>query len=85
MSKYVTLAPAYGRDYTARAAVLADLAANKDFIIMDFFNPYCNKPVTVAQLLEAGYTHFKARYSKLTRVTIFDRKAVEEARQKVNS
>lgn len=30
---YTTLVPAYGRDYKAKAALLADWAANRDFAL----------------------------------------------------
>jgi hypothetical protein len=42
---YVTLTPAYGRDYKSQKAVKADWAAGKDFIIETFGHPHEGKPI----------------------------------------
>lgn len=43
-SSYLTVTPAYGRDYTSKKAALADWSAGKDFIIQDMFlSGYVNK------------------------------------------
>ena len=36
MAQYITLTPAYGRDYTSKKAVLADWNAGKDFVISTY-------------------------------------------------
>jgi hypothetical protein len=45
MPRYVTVIPAYGRDYTEEADALADWNAEKDFLIQDFELPsqYINR------------------------------------------
>ena len=35
MPKYIGAVPAYGRDYTSKAAVMSDWDAGKDFIMSD--------------------------------------------------
>lgn len=42
---YLTLVPAYGRDYKSKKEVLADWSADKDFLIADFSHPYDGKPM----------------------------------------
>lgn len=47
---YITVCPAYGRDYKSKKAVVADFEAEKDFIIQDVFSPYAGKPINRQQL-----------------------------------
>ena len=65
--KTITVVPAYGRDYTSKAKVLADWNANKDFIIQDLFNPYDGKPANKSDL--RGYT-VNIRYSNLMKILV---------------
>jgi len=55
----VTVSPAYGRDYKSKAAVVVDFNNELDFIIEDFGDSYCGKPVNRAQLVELGYRREK--------------------------
>lgn len=66
----MTLTPAYGRDYRSKAAVLADLKADKDFL---FFGKSVNRP----QLLETGKPFFNVRYNGLRKVTVIARSDLE--------
>ena len=66
----MTLTPAYGRDYKSKAAVLADLKADKDFL---FFG----KPINRPQLLETGKPFFNARYNSLRKVSVISRSDLE--------
>ena len=67
MSSFLTLTPAYGRDYKSKAAVLADWEANKDFRIATFGahdGQYINKR-------DAGTlpnTTFQIRYKALAHI-----------------
>jgi hypothetical protein len=63
-----TLVPAYGRDYKSKKAVLADLDAERDFIIADMFDPYDGKPCTPRRDF-AGKT-VKFRYNGLRSVMV---------------
>ena len=45
-----TVIPAYGRDYKSAKAVRADFAANKDFIIADYFNPSDGRYINAEQM-----------------------------------
>ena len=65
----MTLTPAYGRDYKSKAAVVADLKADKDFIIADITSRWCGKPANRSQLIEAGTRVVTVRYGKLRKVT----------------
>jgi len=42
---YLTVTPAYGRDYKSAKAAKEDWNSGKDFIISDLFNPYDGKPI----------------------------------------
>lgn len=67
MSNYVTLTPAYGRDYKSRPAVITDWEAGKDFTIQHFkLSGYVNN-AQILQLKEDGITHLTFRYSGNTR------------------
>ena len=69
MSCYVTVVPAYGRDYKSKKAVLTDYHAGKDFQINDMFNPddgrYINK-----EDADNGSLTMHVRYSRLTKVCV---------------
>lgn len=66
---YLTIVPAYGRDYTSQKAVREDWNANKDFIIQDISSPdngrYINK--SDAEQFSPGIT-VNIRYKKMTQV-----------------
>ena len=75
------LTPAYGRDYTSKAAVRADWEAGKYFIVAGY-NAWAGKPVNRAQLVEASAWAGKAmpeqpqrvsiRYARLRRAVVID-------------
>jgi hypothetical protein len=62
---YLTLIPAYGRDYSSKAAVLKAWAANQDFIIQSFHHPYDGKPINRQQVNPGDYQGVCIRYGKL--------------------
>jgi hypothetical protein len=47
MGTYLTLIPAYGRDYKSKAAVMKDWKEDKNFVVANLFDPWdgklCNK------------------------------------------
>lgn len=49
---YLTLVPAYGRDYKSQAAVKADWNCDKDFLVQDISSPYDGKYVNKKDLLD---------------------------------
>lgn len=59
---YVTLTPAYGRDYKSAKAALVDYNADKDFIIETFGFP--RKPINKSQC-EAENMQVTLRYNNL--------------------
>lgn len=67
MGKYVTVTPAYGRDYNSAKAAKADFNAGKDFILRDMMSPWDGKPVGKSDLV--GKT-VNIRYAKERKVTV---------------
>ena len=62
---YLTLTPAYGRDYKSQKAVKADWGANKDFVIATLGHPtYINK-----QDADRDGAKVMIRYNNLTKIT----------------
>lgn len=63
--KYLSVIPAYGRDYKSAKAVKADWEAGKDFLIQDIqesgYISKADKPDNVT---------LNIRYSKLTKVVV---------------
>ncbi len=66
---YITLSPAYGRDYRSKDAVLKDWNADKDFIIESVSHPYCGK---YANRQDLKGLSVRLRYFKLERVLVID-------------
>lgn len=62
---YITLIPAYGRDYKSKKAIIADLDNNLDFILASS-GQYINK----SQLIEANMLNINVRYSRLTKIAV---------------
>ena len=60
---YLTLVPAYGRDYSNIKSVLADFDNDKDFIVSTFGYP--EKPVNKSNLIEMGYACVSIRFDRL--------------------
>lgn len=60
---YITLTPAYGRDYKNKKEVLADWHNNKDFLITDMSDPYDGSYMNKEQA-KKGNT-YNIRYNKL--------------------
>ncbi|HEY1700743.1 MAG TPA: hypothetical protein VGG75_13605 [Trebonia sp.] len=65
---YLTVVPAYGRDYKSKAAVLADWNAGKDFQINDMSSPDDGRYINKLDK-PAGVT-LSVRYKNLTMVTL---------------
>jgi hypothetical protein len=65
----VTLTPAYGRDYKSKAAIMADLDANKDFIFVRYGDRHDGAYINKEQLLAEGIKEVRVRYKRLTQQT----------------
>jgi hypothetical protein len=63
-----TLTPAYGRDYTTRKEVEADLLAGKDFIACD---PWTSAVTNIPDLAAMGEREVRVRYSRLMKQFVF--------------
>lgn len=66
---FLTLVPAYGRDYKSGKSVQEDFNGNKDFLIADFLHPYYGKPINREQI-DPGTT-VVVRYKNRTRIKSF--------------
>lgn len=66
--KFVTLVPAYGRDYKSKKEVLADWENGKDFIINDMSHPYDRKYINKTDAASEKGTTYNIRYKKLTEI-----------------
>jgi len=60
---FITLLPAYGRDYKSKKAFIDDIKSNKDFIVAKS-RQYINKQ----QFKELNINEFNIRYKNLTQV-----------------
>ena len=66
--QYMTLVPAYGRDYKSKKALLEDFNNDRDFVIADMSRSgtYTNK----SDLVKSGYAGtVTVRYGNLRKVT----------------
>jgi hypothetical protein len=61
---YLTVIPAYGRDYRSAKLAKADWHDGKDFIIADLFNPYDGKPINKK---DASNYNVVIRFNRLTK------------------
>ena len=61
---YITLLPAYGRDYKSKKSIINDLNGLKDFVI-SHTGQYINKP----QFKELNISSFNVRYDQLRKIT----------------
>jgi hypothetical protein len=70
---YLVVSPAMGRDYTSKAAVLADWEAGKDFRIesIEHCGRMCSNRDT-DKLKEAGVVGIEFRYKQLRSVFILN-------------
>lgn len=66
--KYLTLTPAYGRDYKSKKEAIADFDANKDFVLQTFDGSgYINKSQILAEFPGATVN---IRYKRLTQIAV---------------
>ena len=63
---HFTLTPAYGRDYRSKAAVIADLNGNRDFITQPW-----GQYINLEQLVQSHASTVNVRYQRLTKVAVF--------------
>jgi len=63
-----TLTPAYGRDYKSQAALLADIEANKDFVLNDVSSRYHGRYCSPSDFPGESVQY---RYAKLRKVMVY--------------
>lgn len=66
---FLTLQPAYGRDYKSKKEVQADWDAGQDFQINCFMHPDDGRYINKADAEKTGGA-FNVRYKKLTQVHV---------------
>jgi hypothetical protein len=62
MANYITVTPAYGRDYKNKAQAVADWEAGKDFILQDISSPWDGKPINKEDAVRAGFREVNIRF-----------------------
>lgn len=67
---YLTLTPAYGRDYKSKAQIEADWNAGKDFIVTDISSRWDGKPINKEDALRDGIHVVNVRYQKNRKVHV---------------
>ena len=65
---FLTLVPAYGRDYKSKKDVITAWESGKDFLICDISNPDDGRYVNIDQSDMLGKITLNIRYKKLTQV-----------------
>jgi hypothetical protein len=65
---YITLVPAYGRDYKSAKAVKVDWDAGKDFMICDVSHPDDGRYINKEDAAKLHNTVLHIRYGKLTKI-----------------
>jgi len=63
---YVTVSPAYGRDYTSQKAAKADWAAGKDFVIQSIETGAAGRMVSKSEAPASW--KIMIRYARMTKV-----------------
>lgn len=72
---YVTLVPAYGRDYKTKKAVLQDFNDGKDFIMQSYDSQgYINKEQIDKVHKESPIRAVNIRYKQLTQIAVINYK-----------
>jgi len=64
---FITVTPAYGRDYSSAKDAKAAWNKNIDFIINSHFHPYDGKPINKAQA-DADGLKIQLRFNQLKRI-----------------
>lgn len=66
--RYLTVVPAYGRDYKSKAAAVADWNEGKDFLVQDIGAGSDNGRYVSKRDLEGQQVTVNIRYKRLTMV-----------------
>ena len=65
--KYITVTPAYGRDYKSGNAAKADWNSGKDFILQDFSSPWDGKPIN-NESIAGTQTTVNIRFANMAKI-----------------
>jgi hypothetical protein len=68
--KYMTLVPAYGRDYKTQAEVKAALDAGKDFQVSNMFDPNDGSYLNSEDMRTMAPIEFHIRYKGLRNICV---------------
>lgn len=69
MTQFVTVTPAYGRDYKKRSDAVKDWNDGKDFILQDVASPWFGRPCSKRNFTQKG-TVIRIRYRELREVAV---------------
>lgn len=69
MSQYITLVPAYGKDYKSKKEVLADWTEGKDFQIASF-GPDDGRYCSIRDFHSDSGVVLNIRYKRLTQICV---------------
>ena len=72
MPDYLSVRPAYGRDYRSKKSLLSDWDEGKDFIITNITHRDCGRYVNVTDLKKEGHVLVNARYNNLRNVCVIE-------------
>ena len=61
---FITLLPAYGRDYKSKKSIINDLKALKDFIVS-----HTGQYINIQQFKELNISSFNVRYDSQRKIT----------------
>mgnify|MGYP003977255775 FL=1 len=67
---YLTLVPAYGRDYKSKREVIEAWDAGKDFIIQDMSSRWDGKPINKSDAKSSGIQNVNIRYKGMRSVAV---------------
>lgn len=69
---YITLVPAYNRDYRSQKEVRADWDAGKDFMIQDISSPFDGRYISIRD--SQPNTTYNIRYKQLCNICVIKHK-----------
>ena len=72
MTTYITLVPAYGRDYKSAKVVKEDFKSNKDFEIADVMHPDCGRKTNLGDAVRflPEDTVFNIRFDQMRKICV---------------
>ena len=70
MTKYTTVSPAYGKDYSSAESAITDWLTGRDFILRDITSRWYGKPCSIRNAADLGEV-INIRYDQLRKVAVY--------------